>query len=78
MLRAFYGQCAFVSVRKMVLVFCVFYFSDAYAEHLFVEAGKIRRVLRVPGRYSAVTWVVLSENTQEVGSTLLRSGPPAE
>lgn len=78
MLRAFYGQCAFVSVRKMVLVFRAFYFSGAYAEHLFVEAGKIRRVLRVPGRYSAVTWVVLSENTQEVGFTLLRNGPPAE
>lgn len=66
-LRALYGQCAFVSVGKMILVFRVFYFSDAYAEHLFVEAGKIRRVLRVPGRYSAVTWLVLSEKAHRGG-----------
>lgn len=66
-LRALYGQCAFVSVCKMILVFRVFYFSDAYAEHLFVEAGKIRRVLRFPGRFSALTWVVPSEKTHRGG-----------
>lgn len=66
-LRALYDQCAFVSVCKMILVFRVFYFSDAYAEHLFVEAGKTRRVLRVPGRFSAATWVVLSEKTHRGG-----------
>lgn len=77
-LRALYGQCAFVSVRKMILVFRVFYFSDAYAEHLFVEAGKIRRVLRVPGRYSAVTWLVLSEKAHRGGFHPLPSLSPAE
>ncbi|KAL1275788.1 hypothetical protein QQF64_035411 [Cirrhinus molitorella] len=51
----------------MILVFRVFYFSDAYAEHLFVEAGKSRGVLRVPGRYSAVTWLVLSEKPHRGG-----------
>ncbi len=68
-LRALYDQCAFVSVCKMILVFRVFYFSDAYAEHLFVEAGKTRRVtlLRVPGRYSAVTWLVLSKKAHRGG-----------